>query len=253
MGLWSLLVQYCSTTSIGWIFVPRLCPELRLLRYWHCALLFDICLCTHAVTQKLSAWTVSTATPPAPHLRSLYLRGCVLPARAFDAPELTRLLASPHLSWEGLIFGGKRMTSGLGPQTITRKSFPNTFLSCDSWPLALGGRDEMDYLEPSIRLIRAHPDTNEISLYGHDGPCKLLRNACRLTLYGDSTAHSPTSFGDELGAGVALEDDTGWEVQVSNAMSSLIVHSPLVGTSLWCRRLPGLCLFIDGISWALFH
>ena len=45
--------------------------------------------------------------------------------------------------------------------------------------------NEMDYLEPSICPIRAHPDTSEIILYGHD----LLRSAFQPPAHGHSNIH----------------------------------------------------------------
>ena len=162
----------------------------------------------------------------APRLQSIYLRGCVLPARAFDAPELTRLLASPHHSMGRSDFWWKTNYFRVEIADHHEEVVPNHFPQLRQ--LAVGTWwNEMDYLEPSIRLIRAHPDINELSLYGHDGACKLLRNAFRPPLQG----HPPTSFGDGpgAGAGAAPQDDTEWEAQVPTALRSLIIHSPYMG------------------------
>jgi len=81
---------------------------------------------------------------------------------------------------------------------------------------------DMEYLEPSIRLIHAHPDIGELTLHG-PGAGNLLRSAFQ------PFPHSHTAIYPSMNEGGAVPDNaTRWELQVPIALRSLVVNS-LVG------------------------
>lgn len=165
----------------------------------------------------------------APRLQSLHLRGCVLPARAFHAPELKELLSSPHPRmgrsanwWEtdylevGTADHHEEVALGHFPQLRQ--------LAIATW------WHEIDYLEPSIRLIRAHPDINELRLYGHDGACELLKRAFPPIPLSRSTTNSTSVGGAPVSGTVAkddVKDDMEWKIRVPTGLHSLVVRSQL--------------------------
>jgi len=142
-----------------------------------------------------------------PHLQSLCLRGCVLPAYAFHAPELKRLLVSPDLEW---------WKTDHHHEEVAVRHFPQLReLVVEAWC------HDVTYLEPSIRLIRAHPDISSLTLHGHSA-CDLLRNAFQ------PTPNTHTTIRPSMSEATAPKVSTRWKLQVPTALRSLVVNS-LVG------------------------
>jgi hypothetical protein len=166
----------------------------------------------------------------ATHLRSLRMHGCVLPARAFDAPELKRLVSFPHESmgrgnfwWETNHF---RVGTIDHHEEVAPEHFPTLHqLAVGTWFC------EMDYLEPSIRLIRAHPDISELSLHGDVGAHNLLTSAFQRPLHVYSTVHLSAGIEVKPGTGATSEDGGEGGMKVPTALRSVVIHSERAGTS----------------------
>lgn len=150
-----------------------------------------------------------------PHLQSLNLRGCVMPAHAFHAPELKRLLISPSMTWWEADGPIAEITDH-HEEVVDFGHFPQLHqLVVGTW------YRDMEYLEPSIRLIQAHPDIGGLTLHGQ-GAGDLLRSAFQ------PFPHSHTAIYPSMNeGGAAPENGTEWELQVPTALRSLVVNSLL--------------------------
>lgn len=163
----------------------------------------------------------------APLLHTLYLNS-VLPARAFDAPQLKKLVSFPNSTMGRLAFWWETNHFRVGTTDHHEQVAPEHFPSLRKLTLGTFFND-MDYLEPSIRLIRAHPHVCEIRLQGHDGVRNLLTGAFRRAVHSRSTIDPPDK-GDGSGASAPSEDDTKSETHVPVALRSLWIYSERVGS-----------------------
>lgn len=180
-----------------------------------CASLRHLSLQTHYSSRHCHLGQSAHPSLQATHLRSLRLYDCVLPARAFDAPELKRLISFPNLSmgtanywWETNHFAVRTADHH---EEVAPEHFPNLHQLTVDTRLC-----ETDHLEPSIRLIRAHPNISDLSLHGHGGACSLLMSAFKRTLHGYSMVHTSTA---------TETDGSEWEMQVPTALRFILIHS----------------------------
>jgi len=142
-GLERLEILACSMDRTALISLLTQCPSLRHL-YLH----------TLSTPRNCSLGQSAQPALHAPRLHTLHVES-VLPARAFDAPELERLVSIPESSmgrerfwWDTNHFRVRTADHheevGIGPFPQLRQ-------------LTVSAYDELDYLEPSIRLIRPNP------------------------------------------------------------------------------------------------
>jgi hypothetical protein len=187
------------------------CPSLR-----------HLCLQTRVSPRHCRLGQSAQPVLHAPRLQTLHLES-VLPARAFVAPELKRLVSIPALGigkenfwWETNYFSVRTADHH---EEVAIGHFPQLRkLEVSAWC------DVLDHLEPSIRLIRAQPDVSEITLHGHCGAAKLLAGAFQRTSLRCPTI--PPFVNDGQEACAALENGTESEIQVPTALRSLIIiHS----------------------------
>jgi len=160
----------------------------------------------------------------APRLHTLHLES-VLPARAFDAPELKRLVSMLDRGmgrvqcwWETNHFSVRTADHH---EDVAMGHFPQLR------QLTVGAEHNvLDYLEPSIRLIRAQPDVSHITLDGHHGAGTLLAGAFQRTSPQCPIVPLPANVGDGREACAASENGREseiQEVQVPIALRSLII------------------------------
>jgi len=185
------------------------CPSLR-----------HLCLKTRFPPRHCRLGQSAHPALHAPRLHTLHLES-VLPARAFDAPELKRLVSIPALGmgkddfwWETNHFGVRTPDHH---EEVALGHFPQLRqLTVSAW------WNELDHLEPSIRLIQAHPDISEITLHGHRGAGKLLAGAFQRTFLRCPTI--PPSADDGQEACAALENGMESEIQVPTALRFLTIQ-----------------------------
>lgn len=204
------------------------CTELHLPHFfWQCPSLRHLSLHCHSHT------AVSDDQHSHSSMLKPYLRGCVFPTRTFHASELKPFLASPHLSmgrlddWRGTSY--YKVASADHHKAIAIKHFPqlHQLVIATRW-------NEMDYLEPSICLIRAHPNPSKIILYSHDGACDLFRSAFQpAPAHGRSTIHP--SVWNKRRSGAIMRGGRCNCLPVHDVRVTTVMQA----TFLYCRNFPG--------------
>lgn len=115
----------------------------------------------------------------APELVSLGLHDTIVPARAFLAPNLVELVSCPSAALGQERFWWETNHCRIGTPSHQEDVPHHHFPQLRNLTVGMM-QNNPDWLEPSVRLIQAHPEIRQLTLLGSSGTDALLQRAYTL-------------------------------------------------------------------------